>query len=88
MPKQTIILTDNEVTVVLRALAICQSDMEEAYDEAKNSMVKDYYKRKAEKYSRVWNSVWNSVYTCGNKDDALWDLDKAIMIATDAIGRP
>lgn len=79
--KQTLTLTDNEVAVILRALAICQSDMEEARDEAKNSKVKDYYERKAKEYSRVWGAV----YKGGNNDEFFSELDKALAVATDAI---
>lgn len=84
MPKQTLILTDNEVAVVLRALAICQSDMEDSRDTSRRAEVKDYYDRKAKEYSRVWDSV----YKGGNNDDFFADLDKAITVASDAIERP
>lgn len=79
----TLTLTEEQVRIILKSLAVCEGDMDEAREECRSDATRAYYTRKAEEYRTVWNAVYAQT-----TDDAHYrDTDHTISRAEGTLDR-
>ncbi len=71
----TITLTDTQLRTVLKSLAVCEGDMNDARDNSRSDACRNYYNTKAYEYKTTWDAVYNQVH----RDDYFSSLDKAML---------
>ena len=79
----TITLTDSQVRIVLKSLAICEADMDDARDNSRSEATREYYTRAA----RIYKTVWDALYKQTHPDEFFSDLDKSVLASEGVLDR-
>ena len=79
----TITLTDSQLRTVLKSLAICEADMNDARDNSRSEATREYYTRAA----RIYKTVWDVLYKQTHPDEFFSGLDKSLLVSEAALDK-
>lgn len=79
----TITLTDSQLRTVLKSLAVCEGDMNDARDNSRSDTVREYYTRKGAEYKAVWDALYKQTHP----DEFFSSLDKSMLSSEASLDR-
>lgn len=71
----TINLTEGQLRTILKSLAVCEEDMNDARDNSRSEATREYYTRKGAEYKAVWDALYRQTYP----DEFFSSLDKSLL---------
>ena len=73
-------LTQGQIKIILRALAVCSADAQDSRDTCNGDRIREYYERKRREYDDCYAAVHDAI-----EDPFLCSVDRSIDIAENAL---